>query len=80
MLGIQADAPRGCLYVDPQLPRWLPEVTLHGLAIGNAQVDLQFRRVGDKSEWDATVRKGRVDVQVQRWEPSRLRVGEEQPR
>ena len=70
ILGIQADAPRERLYVDPQLPRWLPDVTLHGVAIGNARVDLRFRRVGEESEWDATVRKGRVDVQRQPWRAS----------
>ena len=69
MLGIQADAPRQCLYVDPQLPRWLPEVTLHGVAIGAARVDLRFRLVHGESRWDATVRSGRVDVQAQSWSP-----------
>jgi glycogen debranching enzyme len=62
ILGIQADAPREHLYVDPVLPRWLPEVTLHGLAVGEARVDLRFRRVEDRSEWDATVRQGRVQI------------------
>jgi glycogen debranching enzyme len=71
MLGLQADAPHERLYVDPQLPHWLPEVTLHGLRIGQAQVDVQFRRVGEGSEWDATVRSGRVEVQRQPWTPSR---------
>jgi glycogen debranching enzyme len=71
MLGLQADAPHGRLYVDPQLPHWLPEVTLHGLRIGQAQVDVQFRRVGEGSEWDATVRSGRVEVHRQPWTPSR---------
>jgi glycogen debranching enzyme len=71
MLGLQADAPHERLYVDPQLPHWLPEVTLHGLRIGQAQVDVQFRRVGEGSEWDATVRSGHVEVQRQPWTPSR---------
>jgi glycogen debranching enzyme len=66
MLGLQADAPRERLHVDPALPHWLPDVTLHGLAIGGARVDLRFRRVDDgKSEWDATVRAGRVEVAAQ---------------
>jgi hypothetical protein len=33
------------------------------LRIGQAQVDVQFRRVGEGSECDATVRTGRVEVQ-----------------
>ncbi len=72
MLGIQADAPRQCLYVDPQLPRWLPEVTLHGVAVGAARVDLRFRLVHGESHWDATVRSGRVDVQARPWRPAGL--------
>jgi hypothetical protein len=28
MLGLQQDAPRGKLYVDPALPDWLPDATL----------------------------------------------------
>ncbi len=67
VLGIQADASRERLYVDPQLPHWLPEVTLHDLAIGTAKVDLRFRRVDGRSDWDATVRRGHVDVQAQPW-------------
>jgi glycogen debranching enzyme len=68
ILGIQADAPRERLYVDPQLPRWLPEVTLHGLAIGRAKVDLRFRGVNGDTQWDATVRSGRVQVQARPWQ------------
>jgi glycogen debranching enzyme len=70
ILGIQADAPRERLYVDPELPPWLSEVTLHGLAIGQAKVDLRFRRDGERSEWDAVLRKGHVDVQRQPWQPA----------
>ena len=67
ILGIQADAPRERLSVDPWLPHWLPDVTLHGLAVGQARVDLRFRRVGEgTSEWDATVRQGHVEVSAPR--------------
>ena len=34
MLGLQQDAPRGKLYVDPALPDWLPDVTLIDLRLG----------------------------------------------
>jgi len=74
ILGLQADAPRGRLYVDPELPRWLPELTLHGLAIGDASVDLQFRRVDDRCQWDATVRRGHVDVSKEAWGPAQLPI------
>jgi len=44
MLGIEPDAPRGVLYVDPALPAWLPDVTLYGLRLGAQEFDLSFRR------------------------------------
>jgi glycogen debranching enzyme len=74
ILGLRADAPRERLYVDPELPRWLPEVTLHGLAVGEARVDLQFRRVDDRSQWDVTVRRGHVDVSKEAWGPAQLPI------
>jgi glycogen debranching enzyme len=71
ILGLQADAPNGRLHVDPALPRWLPDVTLQGLAVGGARVDLRFRRVGERSEWDATVRQGQIEVSTHPWTPTR---------
>lgn len=69
MLGIRADAPRGRLYVDPELPLWLPEITLHGLAVGRARVDLRFWRDGDWSRWTAEIREGTISVQQEAWRP-----------
>jgi hypothetical protein len=39
-LGLQADAPNGGLHVDPELPHWLPNLTLRGLQIGAATIDV----------------------------------------
>ncbi|MFN0073146.1 MAG: glycogen debranching N-terminal domain-containing protein [Chloroflexota bacterium] len=69
ILGIQADAPNGRLYVDPQLPRWLPDITLKGVHIGPARADLHFWRDGDQTRWDANVSGGEVEVQQQAWAP-----------
>ncbi|MBN9562273.1 MAG: hypothetical protein J0H14_16340 [Alphaproteobacteria bacterium] len=44
MLGITPLAPARTLIVDPSLPEWLPEVTLEGVRVGEARVDLRFRR------------------------------------
>ena len=44
MLGITPLAPAGTLIADPALPDWLPEVTLEGIRVGPARVDLRFRR------------------------------------
>jgi glycogen debranching enzyme len=51
MLGLQQDAPRGKLYVDPALPDWLPEVSLTDLRLGRRQFDIRFWREGDKTQW-----------------------------
>src|SRR5665213_1475180 len=52
MLGIQPDAPNDRLYVDPDLPAWLPDVTLMDLRLGRRHLDIQFRREGDKTVWE----------------------------
>ncbi|HET6237074.1 MAG TPA: glycogen debranching N-terminal domain-containing protein [Acetobacteraceae bacterium] len=46
LLGIEPDAPRGVLHVDPVLPDWLPDVTLYGLRLGKRTFDLSFWRDG----------------------------------
>src|SRR5580698_2345831 len=47
MLGLQQDAPRGKLYVDPALPDWLPDVTLTDLRLGRQRFDIRFWRDGN---------------------------------
>jgi glycogen debranching enzyme len=47
MLGLQQDAPRGKLYVDPALPDWLPDVTLTDLRLGQQRFDIRFWREGE---------------------------------
>ncbi|HEX4261141.1 MAG TPA: glycogen debranching N-terminal domain-containing protein [Acetobacteraceae bacterium] len=44
ILGLQLDAPRQRLMVDPALPEWLLGVTLRGLRVGEARLDLRFVR------------------------------------
>jgi hypothetical protein len=67
MLGLQQDAPRGKLYVDPALPDWLPDVTLTDLRLGRRRFDIRFWRDGkdtlfkvltgkrDSVEWKSVV-------------------------
>jgi hypothetical protein len=64
MLGLQQDAPRGKLYVDPALPDWLPDVTLNDLRLGRRQFDIRFWRDGDKTQWQ--VLKGNQDAVARR--------------
>jgi glycogen debranching enzyme len=60
MLGLQQDAPRGKLYVDPALPDWLPDVTLTNLGLGRRRFDIRFWRDGGKTQWQ--VLKGNHDA------------------
>jgi hypothetical protein len=50
LLGFDPDAPAGRLYVDPQLPEWLPWLDLHGVRLGSESFDLRLRREGDVTE------------------------------
>jgi glycogen debranching enzyme len=52
MLGIQPDAPADRLYVDPELPEWLPDVTLLDLRLGRRHLDIRFRRDGARTVWE----------------------------
>jgi len=62
MLGIQPDAPNDTLYVDPDLPEWLPDVTLTDLRLGHRHLDIRFSRQGDKTVWDVLRGDARVVV------------------
>ncbi len=69
MLGLQADAPGNRLFVDPQLPDWLPNVTLQGLKVGGSKLDLHFWREGTQTRWDVLSEVGPVQVEQQAWHP-----------
>jgi hypothetical protein len=60
MLGLQQDAPRGKLYVDPMLPDWLPDVTLTDLRLGRRRFDIPFWRNGKDTLFEVT--KGKHDA------------------
>jgi glycogen debranching enzyme len=68
ILGLQADAPNGRLYVDPVLPPWLPDVTLRGLRIGGAKVVLRFWRDGEHTRWEPSI-DGHIEIEQQSWRP-----------
>jgi glycogen debranching enzyme len=44
LLGFMPDAPRDRLHVDPDLPAWLPDLTVRDLRIGRHKLDIRFRR------------------------------------
>ncbi len=69
ILGLRADAPSKTMFVDPELPHWLPDVALRGLQVGEARLDLRVWREGERTRWDASVQEGSVDVRQEPWAP-----------
>jgi glycogen debranching enzyme len=64
-LGLEPDAVAKRLQIGrPSLPPWLPEVTLRGLRVGPARIDLRYRRVGEDTLVAVLGREGEVDVMV----------------
>lgn len=62
ILGLQADAPAGRLYVAPTLPDWLPEIELSQLKVGDSILHLRFWREGLDSRWEVLDRRGSIEV------------------
>jgi glycogen debranching enzyme len=50
--GFQPDAPAGKLYIDPDLPDWLPELTVMDLRVGQNIFDLRFWRDGGATRFE----------------------------
>jgi glycogen debranching enzyme len=49
---------------NPQLPRFMEEVHIHGLALGDASVNLRLRRRGADTEVAVVSRKGDVSIRI----------------
>jgi glycogen debranching enzyme len=63
LLGMLPLAMAGALVIDPALPEWLPHVVVRGLRVGEATVDLSFRRRDDgTTDWDVDHIAGRLRV------------------
>jgi glycogen debranching enzyme len=52
MLGFLPDAPRNKLYVDPSLPRWLPDLIVQDLHVGEHKIDIRFWREGEQTAFE----------------------------
>jgi glycogen debranching enzyme len=63
ILGLEGDAPSGRLTVSPALPKWLPDVTLRGIAVGAASVDIRFFRDAERSRWEVLRLSGSLEVE-----------------
>jgi glycogen debranching enzyme len=72
MLGFMPDAPRGRLYVDPELPRWLPDLTVLDLRVRGQKFDIRFWRDGEETRFEVLrgdptlVERSRLEVQFDR--------------
>jgi glycogen debranching enzyme len=63
LLGLYPYAPLKMLLVDPYLPEWLPELTVRGLRVGEASVDLRFyRKDGGRSDWELLDQRGTLHI------------------
>ncbi|MGE0528687.1 MAG: amylo-alpha-1,6-glucosidase, partial [Bdellovibrionales bacterium] len=63
LLGIYPYAPLKVLFVDPQLPDWLPKIELNGLRVGDSVLHLQFfRREDGRSDYRLMDQIGDVHV------------------
>jgi glycogen debranching enzyme len=51
ILGLTANAPQGKLHVDPELPEWLPDLTLQDLHVGGHLFDIRFWREGGETQF-----------------------------
>jgi glycogen debranching enzyme len=69
ILGLRADAANGVLQVvRPRLPYWLNTVHLRGLRVGRGQVELLFRRRGERTHVEVLETTGGISVSLKdRW-------------
>jgi glycogen debranching enzyme len=63
ILGLDADAHQKKLFIDPVLPCWLPEITLHKLRVGKARADLRFWREGEMTRHEVLAVEGELEVE-----------------
>jgi glycogen debranching enzyme len=63
LLGLYPYAPLHMLLLDPHLPAWLPEITLHNLQVGHAAVTIRFYRTREgASDYQILDQRGRLHV------------------
>jgi glycogen debranching enzyme len=65
VLGLHADAPaRRLQIVRPHLPGWIERLSLSGVTLGTAIVDLAFESAGNRMKVSAEVREGEAVVET----------------
>jgi glycogen debranching enzyme len=63
ILGLNADAHKRVLYVDPVLPHWLPDITLHNLRVGAGTITLRFWKENDESRYEVLAAEGELRLE-----------------
>jgi cellobiose phosphorylase len=63
ILGLDANAHKKSLYVDPELPRWLPDITLHNLRVGESTITLRFWKENKETRHEVLALEGDLLVQ-----------------
>jgi glycogen debranching enzyme len=66
ILGLDADAHKKSLYVDPELPHWLPDITLHNLRVGESTITLRFWKENEETRDEVLALEGDLLVQRRR--------------
>ena len=63
ILGLDADAREKTLFVDPVLPPWLPDITLHNLRAGSGNLTLRFWREDGETRYEVLSNEGQYHVE-----------------
>ncbi len=58
LLGIVPDAPHGRCFVAPDLPDWLPRLTLRDLPVGKGRLSISLAREGSRTRIDELEAEG----------------------
>jgi len=66
ILGLNANAHKKTLYVDPVLPRWLPDITLHNLRVGASTATLRFWTEKDETRYEVLSGEGELHIEQRR--------------
>ncbi len=66
ILGLDADGHEKRLYVDPVLPHWLPDITLHNLRVGESRITLRFWAENERTRFEVLALDGELHVEESR--------------
>lgn len=57
ILGLMPGAPRSRLNLDPCSPRWLPDITIRNLRVGERKLDIRFWREKNRKPFRSIERR-----------------------